>query len=260
MEAKELQQLIRDNLKYTLKGFVWDTKRNNVTNIKTCGFLDSGGYRKISLCRRIYREDLLVWILFTGKYPDRLIHIDKNKTNNRFGNLKEVKSIKNLTQYPKHSDDAVLLRKVCFERFYYKDGHLYYKEHSPMRDEKVGNLSHGYYTCNIDKVSYLNHRLIYLMFYGELPELLDHVDRDSTNNRIENIRSANKKINSINRNLQSNNKSGYKGISWNKNSNKWEIYITVDNKRKALGLKPTIEEAIKIRKEAEKKYWKHLNL
>jgi hypothetical protein len=205
-----------------------------------------------------YREDLLVWVLFTGRYPDRLIHRDKNKLNSRFGNLKEVRSLSNLTPYPKNTNNPELLRKVCFERFYYKDGHLYYKEHSPMRDEKVGNLSNGYYTCNIDNKSYLLHRIIYLMFYGELPDLLDHIDRNSTNNRIENIRKADKKINSINRDLQTNNKSGYRGISWNKNSSKWEVYITVNNKRIALGLSPTLEDAINVRKKAEERYWEHL--
>ena len=98
------------------------------------------------------------------------------------------------------------------------------------------------------------------MFYGELPELLDHIDRNSENNRIENLRHADKKINSINRGLQANNKSGHRGISWNKNSEKWEIYITVNNKRIPLGLKSNLEEAIEVRKQAEDKYWKHLNL
>jgi hypothetical protein len=58
--------------------------------------------------------------------------------------------------------------------------------------------------------------------------------------------------------LQTNNKSGYRGISWNKNSSKWEVYITVNNKRIALGLSPTLEDAINVRKKAEERYWEHL--
>lgn len=259
MEAKELQKLIKEELKYTIRGFVWNSNRPNVRK-KQAGSINSDGYRKITIKCKTYREDFLVWVLFTGTYPDKIIHRDKNNLNSRIGNLKEVISLKNLKQCPKEIMNKELLRKVCFERFYYKNGDLYFKEHSPMWDTPIGNLSRGYYTCNIDNVSYLKHRLIYLMFYGELPELLDHIDRNSLNNRIENLRPADKKINSINRNLQSNNKSGYRGISWNKNSEKWEIYITVNNKRKALGLKNTLEEAVEVRKQAEEKYWKNLNL
>lgn len=259
MKAKELQNLIREELKYTIRGFVWSSKRKGVTQ-KVCGYIGKEGYRKINIKGKIYREDLLVWILFKGEYPDRLVHIDKNRLNSRFGNLKNVASIKNLTSYPKNCNDIKLLRKVCFERFYYKDGDLFFKEHSPMWDTPIGNLARGYHSCNIDGTNYLKHRIIYLMFYGELPELLDHIDRNSENNRIENLRSADKKINSINRELQANNKSGYRGISWNKNSGKWEVYITVDNKRRPLGLKADLKNAIEVRKQAEEKYWKYLNL
>jgi hypothetical protein len=255
MEAKELQELIKKELKYTTNGFIWNTSRPNVSNTKKCGHIDEQGYKKITIMRKNYREDLLVWVLFTGRYPDRLIHLDKNRLNSRISNIKNVKSISNLTPYPKNTNDNNLLRKVCFERFYYKDGHLYYREHSPMQDTIIGNLSCGYHSCNIDKSNYLIHRLIYLMFYGELPELVDHIDRDSTNNRIENLRKADKKINSINRGLQANNKSGHKGVSWNRNSSKWEIYITVNNKRIALGLREKLEDAIILRKEAENKYF-----
>lgn len=259
MEVEKLQLLIKEELKYTIRGFEWGTNRSNFDTSK-CGYKTSNGFKRITIKGNHYREDLLVWILFMGEYPDRLVHLDGDISNNRIGNLKNTASLKNLTKYPKNSTDIKLLRKVCFERFYYKDGDLFFKEYSPYWNKPIGHESNGYYSCNIDGKSYLKHRLIYLMFYGKLPELLDHIDRNPLNNRIENIREADKKINSINRNLQSNNKSGYKGVSWNKNSSKWEAYIKVNNKRIHLKLHETLEEAIEARREAENKYWKHLNL
>lgn len=55
--------------------------------------------------------------------------------------------------------------------------------------------------------------------------------------------------------IQSNNTSGYKGVCWNKKSNKWYAQIRVNKKRIHLGSFTNIEDAIKARKEAEEKYW-----
>ena len=53
----------------------------------------------------------------------------------------------------------------------------------------------------------------------------------------------------------STNTSGYKGVGFHKQRNKWRARIMVDNKDISLGLYDTIEEAIKARKEAEIKYF-----
>lgn len=52
----------------------------------------------------------------------------------------------------------------------------------------------------------------------------------------------------------SNNKSGYLGICWDKNRNKWCADICVQRKRVRLGRFDTLEEAVKARQEAEEKY------
>lgn len=52
------------------------------------------------------------------------------------------------------------------------------------------------------------------------------------------------------------NTSGYPGVMWRKDSEKWRAYITVDKKRINLGAYDRIEEALEARKTAEEKYWK----
>lgn len=52
------------------------------------------------------------------------------------------------------------------------------------------------------------------------------------------------------------NTSGYPGVMWRKDSEKWRAYITVDKKRINLGTYDRIEEALEARKTAEEKYWK----
>ena len=90
----------------------------------------------------------------------------------------------------------------------------------------------------------------------------DEMDVDHKNgttslydNRKENLRIATTEQNSQNRALHSNNKSGVTGVNWDKQKNKWQAYITVNKKRIHLGFFNDIENAIKVRKDAEDKYF-----
>ena len=85
--------------------------------------------------------------------------------------------------------------------------------------------------------------------------LTDHINRNTLDNRKTNLRTADKRLNSINRGLQSNNTSGYRGISWNKQCNKWKTYIWNYGLRIQLGYYKLIKDAIFARKQAEQKYY-----
>jgi len=114
------------------------------------------------------------------------------------------------------------LKIMCEERFYYKDGALYNKEDiSPKarKNQKAGCTNGGGYAqIQIEGKIFLAHRLIFLMHNGYLPKILDHINRNKQDNRIENLRGASKKLNSINSKVYSNNKTGRKGVYWNENS------------------------------------------
>lgn len=135
----------------------------------------------------------------------------------------------------------------CHKRFIYIDGLLIYRYDIHSRQKFCGTPTIinncGYLVVGIDYGIYLVHRIIYFMHTGELPELLDHKDQDKLNNRIGNLREADKEINSWNRGLQANNASGYRGVSWNKNASKWHSYIKVKGKRIHIGLFESAEEA-----------------
>ncbi len=55
-------------------------------------------------------------------------------------------------------------------------------------------------------------------------------------------------------NHRKDNESGYKGVCWDKYHNKYKAYIQISNQFINLGHFKHIEDAIKARKEAEKKY------
>ena len=85
------------------------------------------------------------------------------------------------------------------------------------------------------------HRLAYLWMTGSIPEEIDHIDRNPSNNAWLNLRPANTAENKRNRGIPRNNTSGYKGVFWDQK--KWRSAIKVDYQRKYLGSFDTAEEA-----------------
>lgn len=83
----------------------------------------------------------------------------------------------------------------------------------------------------------------------------DHIDRNKLNNQSCNLRRATATENARNCSKQKNNTSGFIGVSWNKSRNKWESYIKTREKFIHLGQFTDKKDAIKIRLEAEKRYF-----
>ena len=73
--------------------------------------------------------------------------------------------------------------------------------------------------------------------------MIDHIDENKANNNVKNLRWATRKDNSCNRGKQKNNTSGFKGVSFNKHTKKFESKISINGKLKHLGLFETAEEA-----------------
>lgn len=61
-------------------------------------------------------------------------------------------------------------------------------------------------------------------------KLIDHIDRNPLNNQRSNLRIVTKSQNSMNSKLRSDNKSGMKGVTWNKEKNSWECRIKFNGK------------------------------
>ena len=103
----------------------------------------------------------------------------------------------------------------------------------------------GYYTVAINRKKIPVHRLMAMTFFDEFkPDcIVDHIDQNKTNNQIKNLRITDKKGNSNNRSLQSNNTSGYRGVSWDKNMKKWVAYIKNEGKMIRIGYYATAKEA-----------------
>jgi HNH endonuclease/AP2 domain len=68
-------------------------------------------------------------------------------------------------------------------------------------------------------------------------KVVDHINGDSLDNRVENLRVCSQIENGHNRSrLNKNNSSGVRGVSFHKASGKWRAFIRVDRKQIHLGL------------------------
>lgn len=107
----------------------------------------------------------------------------------------------------------------------------------------------NYRQVRIDGKQLREHRLIWLLLKGEWPEVVDHIDHDIHNNKIDNLRSISHKANIRHG-------SGRQaGLYFDKKSNKWLAAIYIDCKKKHLGCFKTYEEALETRVKAEKEFW-----
>ncbi len=94
---------------------------------------------------------------------------------------------------------------------------------------------------------YKAHRLAWLYVNGEWPKYgIDHIDGDSLNNAIANLRDVPQAVNCKNQRRSSQNTSGYPGVSWNSRDKAWVAFVTIDGKLKSLGYYSDPEEAAEV--------------
>ena len=121
------------------------------------------------------------------------------------------------------------------------------------------NGNKKYKHIKIDGANYRYHRVVWLYVNGNFPNgQIDHINGNTLDNRIENLRDVTSIENSMNRGIQSNNTSGYSGINKLPSGN-WRVRINVNKNRINVGTFATFEDAYKARKEAEKEYGYHIN-
>jgi hypothetical protein len=85
---------------------------------------------------------------------------------------------------------------------------------------------------------------------------VDHIDGNGLNNQRSNLRLATHQQNMCNQGLLSTNSSGWKGVRWHKQRQKWQARITVDGREIHLGLFGDPVEAAKRYDAAASEYFK----
>jgi len=136
------------------------------------------------------------------------------------------------------------------ELFDYSDGNLVWRVDKGR--SKKGTIagskdSKGYMQIKVNQKLYRLHRLIWLWHGKELPEQLDHIDRNPLNNKIENLRASTASMN------QWNTSKCDGGVTFHKASKKWRARIKINNKEIYLGIFSNFEQARQVREEAARR-------
>lgn len=135
-----------------------------------------------------------------------------------------------------------LIHKVRTEGHNVRDWNSKYAGKSAGTKQNKGYISITIKTSKGRK-SYLAHRVIFMLLYGTIPDEVDHINRDRSDNRIENLRGATHSQNQAHRTQVTISKSGYRGVWFDKGTGKWRAGISVDGKGKTIGRYATKELA-----------------
>ena len=145
-------------------------------------------------------------------------------------------------------------QKRLKELFDYQDGQFINRKTNAVKALVPITKHHRYCRVVIDGKAYTFHRMVFFYHKGYLPKIIDHIDNDRTNNRIENLREVTQQQNCLNRVAHKNNQSGYKNVHWDKAMNKWSVQININRKRRVFGYFDDLELAGLVAVEARDKY------
>lgn len=111
--------------------------------------------------------------------------------------------------------------------------------------EVAGCVTERYVVINVDKQRYYAHRLAWFYVNGVWPEFeIDHKDTIKINNSIDNLRDVTHVGNNQNKiKAKRNNKTGFLGVSYDKQRKRFVAQIKINGKQTTLGRFLTTEEA-----------------
>ena len=117
-----------------------------------------------------------------------------------------------------HTQPSTCL-KSKFE--YHPDGYLMLRNpyRKSQKGKRIGYInSSGYHCVQVDRKMVRVHRIVFFLHHGYMPEIVDHIDGDKNNNKIENLREVTQKQNTWNRNVK-----GYC-----KHGRRWRVQVVKD--------------------------------
>jgi hypothetical protein len=150
---------------------------------------------------------------------------------------------------------------VAYVWFELRDGQLFWKmDKAPnaRKGDLAGWLSaNGRWIIAIDDRFYYRSNIVWLLTYGEWPEgfEVDHWNRRRDDDRPENLRPATRSQQEQNKELNSRNTSGVKGVYWDTGNQKWRVQITIQGRKISLGSFDYFEDAVEARREGERKFF-----
>lgn len=131
-------------------------------------------------------------------------------------------------------------------------------KNSCRKGKLAGELKqNGYIFISVDCERHRAHRLAWLYMTGEwATQQIDHRSTIRSDNRWENLRLATNTQQQGNRRRSKNNRSGFKGVFWNTQCQKWHARISPDRKQIHLGYFKDVKKAAAAYEKAAMAYFK----
>ena len=191
----------------------------------------------------------VIWAIYYGEWPKTpIVAVDGDQNNFKISNLQEkisyegegitYKDVRNLLNYDETTGKVTYRLTVSGGR--------------GKAGDEVDYLPHvrGYKRITINSRVYLLHRVIWLWWYGYWPEnIIDHINRNPTDNRICNLREVSNQCNVRNSKVGKNNTTKVVGVC--PAGKKYEAYLKLNYKKRGLGIHDCFTEAVSHRLAAE---------
>jgi hypothetical protein len=145
-----------------------------------------------------------------------------------------------------------------FLKYNNKTGLLFWKIKRGQKGvpgREAGTISDGYKIVTLFGIRYQASRVIWLLRTKNFPKgKIDHIDRNRSNNKFENLRDTTIAINNKNKSLSKNNTSGINGVYWRKDRGMWSAMIRSEGRLIYLGLFSSIKKAAEARKNSNRRF------
>ena len=131
----------------------------------------------------------------------------------------------------------------------YKNGDLFWKVNrgaKKVQGQKAGTqLPTGHIAIRVRELggAIYAHRIVFYFFNGYVPDMIDHINNNPVDNRIENLRACTRSENYMNKGAHKNSKSKLKNVYFNKRLNTWYVQLKADGRKFYVGCLKTAEEA-----------------